>query len=274
MKRHMKHQVSAFLFLLGKSLRFQSRTSKSGFTLIESLVAIIVVSVTVVAISPPIFWATATRVQNRRAQQALLVAQGAIEEVRAKVERGSYELDELPSIAPPKVATGIRPYPPAGPTAEWTVARRCTHQDPTKQALLNTSSKLSSKVPNYPSITQYLRVDTDGDDACNPEFLVQIFRNEGICATGSCADPLLTPEQRKPVAFSVGVRVYSSVALTSGVPMAPDKASLIGTTGTGQTGFRPLAVLYATVAKSDSSNALNRYRDLCKAGSTGNGVCE
>ena len=32
----------------------------SGFTLIESLVAIVVISITLVAITPPIFWATGT----------------------------------------------------------------------------------------------------------------------------------------------------------------------------------------------------------------------
>jgi prepilin-type N-terminal cleavage/methylation domain-containing protein len=270
MKRHMKYQVSALRFLLGKSLRVKSGTSTSGFTLIESLVAIIVISVTVVAISPPIFWAAATRVQNRRAEQALSIAQSSIDEVRAKIERGSYTLNELPEVAP-AAAAGVRPYPSRGPApnAQWSSAKRCTIP------ALNTVSNLSSTQKNYPPIDQYLAVDTDGDAACEPDFLVQIFRNEGICATGLCSDPLLTPEQRKPVAFSVGVRVYSAIAKNSGVAtLDPDKSRLTGTTGTGQTGFRPLAVLYSTVAKSDSSNALNRYRELCKDGSGGKKVCE
>jgi prepilin-type N-terminal cleavage/methylation domain-containing protein len=273
MKRHMKHQVSAFLFLLGKSLRTRSGTSTSGFTLIESLVAIIVISVTVVAISPPIFWAAATRVQNRRAEQALSIAQSSIDEVRAKIERGSYTLNELPELAP-SAAGGIRPYPSRGPApnAQWTGAKRCMKPD------LNTVSSLSPAVKNYPPIDQYLAVDTNGGTAedanCEPDFLVQIFRNEGICATGACNDPLLPPDQRKPVAFSVGVRVYSAIAKNSGVAtLDPEKSRLTGTTGTGQSGFRPLAVLYSTVAKSDSSTALNRYRELCKSGSDKT-ICE
>ncbi len=268
MKRHIKYPVSEILLLLGKSLKVRSTDVTSGFTLIESLVAIIVISVTVVAISPPIFWAAATRVQNRRAEQALSIAQSSIDEVRAKVERGSYTLNELPEIAP-SAAAGIRPYPSRGPApgAQWADAKRCIRPD------LNTVSSLSPTVKNYPPIDQYLAIDTDGDAACEPEFLVQVFRNEGICAT-SCSDPLLTPEQRKPVAFSVGVRVYSAIAKKSGVgTLDPEKSRLTGTTGTGQTGFRPLAVLYSTVAKSDSSTALKRYRALCKAGSDDK-VCE
>jgi prepilin-type N-terminal cleavage/methylation domain-containing protein len=268
MKRQMKHQVSALKFLLEIRLRGRSKTPNSGFTLIESLVAIIIISITVVAISPPIFWAAATRVQNRRAEQALSIAQGSIDEVRAKVERGTYTLKELPNV-PTGASGGVRPNPDGpAPTAQWIGGKRCIKEN------LNTVSELSPDKDNYPAVDQYLAVDTDGDSACKPDFLVQIFRNEGICSTGPC-DAALPPEQRKPVAFSVGVRVYSAIAQQSSASLLEkEKARLTGTTGTGQTGFRPLAVLYATVAKSDSSNALNRYRDLCKASSEGGKVCE
>lgn len=275
MKRHMKHhQVSAFWFLLGKSLQRRSGTSDSGFTLIESLVAIIVISVTVVAISPPIFWAAATRVQNRRAEQALSIAQSSIDEVRAKIERGSVTAPELPAVAS---GTGVlRPKPAAPlPTAEWNLMRGVT---PTCNTVSNLKTAVAATattaaIPadqHYPSDIQYLPVDTDGD--CKADFLVQIFRNEGICSDGPCAASALPIADRRPLVFSVGVRVYSAIAKNS-PQLYPEKARLTGTTGTGQTGSRPLAVLYSTVAKSDSSTALNRYRELCKAGSDKT-VCE
>jgi prepilin-type N-terminal cleavage/methylation domain-containing protein len=284
MKRHMKYQVSAFWFLLGKSLRSRSTSSESGFTLIESLVAIIVISVTVVAISPPIFWAAATRVQNRRAEQALSIAQGAIDEVRGKVERGGVTVLELPEIASPK-AGGLRPYPPRGPLPknEWNLMKGITPAcntvkdiKPAQAAIPATDTTAAvPAVPaekHYPNIDQYLPVDTDGD--CKADFLVQIFRNDGICSDGPCAASTLPPADKKPLIFSVGVRVYSAIAKDSPLPtLEPDKAQLIGTTGTGQTGSRPLAVLYSTVVKSDSSTALNRYRELCKTGSDKT-VCE
>ncbi len=278
MKRHMKHQVSAFWFLLGKSLQRRSGTSASGFTLIESLVAIIVISVTVVAISPPIFWAAATRVQNRRAEQALSIAQSSIEEVRAKIERGSVTAPELPAIAAP-AAGGVRPYPPRGPapSAEWNLMRGIT---PTCNTVSNLKTAVAATgttaaIPadqHYPPVDQYLPVDTDGD--CKADFLVQIFRNDGICSDGPCAASTLPLADRRPLVFSVGVRVYAAIAKQATVAtLEPEKSRLTGTTGTGQTGSRPLAVLYSTVAKSDSSTALNRYRELCKAGSDKT-VCE
>jgi type II secretory pathway pseudopilin PulG len=265
MKRHMKHQVSAFCFLLGKSLRVRSGASTTGFTLIESLVAI----------SPPIFWAAATRVQNRRAEQALSIAQSSIDEVRAKIERGAVTAPELPAIAP-VAAGGLRPYPVApAPTAEWNLMRgitpACNTVSNLKTAVAATAT--TAAIPadqHYPSDIQYLPVDTDGD--CKADFLVQIFRNDGICSDGPCATSALPVADRRPLAFSVGVRVYSAIAKNSPI-LYREKARLTGTTGTGQTGSRPLAVLYSTVAKSDSSTALNRYRELCKAGSDKT-VCE
>jgi prepilin-type N-terminal cleavage/methylation domain-containing protein len=272
MKRHMKYQVSALQFLLGKSLRVKSGTSTSGFTLIESLVAIIVISVTVVAISPPIFWAAATRVQNRRAEQALSIAQSSIDEVRAKIERGGATSPELPAAS----AGVLRPNPPApAPTAEWNLMRGITPACNTVSNLKTAVAATATTAPipadqHYPSDIQYLPVDTDGD--CKADFLVQIFRNDGICSDGPCGASALPIADRRPLAFSVGVRVYSALAKNSPA-LYPEKARLTGTTGTGQTGSRPLAVLYSTVAKSDSSTALNRYRELCKAGSDKT-VCE
>lgn len=281
MKHHMKYQVSAFWFLLAKSLRSGSGTSASGFTLIESLVAIIVISITVVAISPPIFWAAATRVQNRRAEQALSIAQSSIDEVRAKIERGGATTPELPVAVTGAVG---RPYPPApAPDGEWSSMKGITPACNTVKNLKPAQAAVEAigatpaipAVPadkHYPDINQYLPVDTDGD--CKADFLVQIFRNDGICLDGPCAASTVPDIDKKPLVFSVGVRVYSAIAkkTPTGV-LERDKARLTGTTGTGQTGFRPLAVLYSTVAKSDSSSALNRYRELCSSGSDKT-VCE
>ncbi len=62
--------------------------SSSGLTLIECLVAIIIVSLTVLAITPPILLATGTRVQSRRAEQANHIAQSEVDRLRLLVERG------------------------------------------------------------------------------------------------------------------------------------------------------------------------------------------
>ena len=271
MKCQVNHPIDSLWFLLTKASKFRSKSSVGGFTLIESLVAIIIVSVTVVAISPPIFWATGTRIQNRRAEQALTIAQGTIDQVRARVERGGSTALELPAIDT-SAAAGKRPNPDAPtPSARWNgvtgpmqgIIPKC-----------NTVSSLGPAVEQYPGISQYLPVDIttiSNTATCKPDFLVQVFRNEGICDNGLCSASAVAANDRKPLAFSVGVRVYSALAINATTPLLKDKASLIGTTGTGQAGTRPLAVLYATVAKSDSSNSLNRYRELCKVVGT---ACE
>ena len=265
MKCQVKHPMDSLWFVLTKASKSRSKSSRGGFTLIESLVAIIIISITVVAISPPIFWATGTRVQNRRAEQALSIAQATIDRVRAKVERGGSTALELPTVDD-TAAAGKRPNPPGPlPSAEWTYMQSVTQP-------CNTVASLTPTDKQYPDVGKYLPVMTTIDSVCKPDFLVQVFRNNGICADGlACSASALPVNERRPVAFSVGVRVYSAIAKNGTAPLLIEKASLTGTTGTGQAGTRPLAVLYATVAKSDASSSLNNYRALCKAGGT---ACE
>ena len=274
MKRQVKHPMDSLWLVLTKASKSRSKSSGGGFTLIESLVAIIIVSITVVAISPPIFWATGSRVQNRRAEQALSIAQATIDQVRARVERGGSTAIELPAIDTGATA-GKRPNP-AGPlpSAQWTpmqsVTPICNTVASLKPAVAATET--TAAVPaaqQYPDVGQYLPVMTTNDSVCKPDFLVQIFRNDGICADGlACLASALPVNERQPVAFSVGVRVYSSLATKGTTALLKEKAGLTGSTGTGQAGTRPLAVIYATVAKSDASASLNNYRALCKAGGT------
>ena len=290
MKRQVKHPIDSLWFLLTKASKSRSKSPVAGFTLIESLVAIIIVSITVVAISPPIFWATGTRVQNRRAEQALSIAQSTIDQVRAKVERGGSSALELPAIET-AAAAGKRPNP-VGPlpqtSAQWTsmqgIIPKCNTVASLKSSVAAVPATGTTPASpaivgdkQYPNIDQYLPVDTTTTDinaVCKPDFLVQVFRNEGICADGPCSASALPVNERRPLAFSVGVRVYSAIAKNGTTALRKEKASLKGTTATGQAGTSPLAVLYATVAKSDSSTSLNRYRDLCKAGGTAATACE
>ncbi|MCX5965116.1 MAG: prepilin-type N-terminal cleavage/methylation domain-containing protein [Cyanobacteria bacterium] len=272
MKRQVKHPMDSLWFVISKASKPRSKSSGGGFTLIESLVAIIIVSITVVAISPPIFWATGTRVQNRRAEQALSIAQATIDQVRAKVERGGSNALELPAIDTTATA-GKRPNPPApAPSAEWTSMQGITPCPKSVSRLRPAvaATETTAAVPadqQYPAVGQYLPVMTT-TDCDKPDFLVQVFRNDGICADGlACSASAVPVNERRPLAFSVGVRVYSALAKNS-TTLLTEKASLTGTTGTGQVGTRPLAVLYATVAKSDDSASLNNYRALCRAGGT------
>jgi prepilin-type N-terminal cleavage/methylation domain-containing protein len=237
-------------------LRFLARPGQAqngGFTLIESLVAIIILSITVVSVLPPIFWATATRVQNRRAEQAVQLAQSEIDRVRVAVERSSI----TPSQLPPKVGAALKPNAPA------------------PSSIIAQGTKLRSAIPGCnvddgtqaTAVTQLILVDTDPEapgQPCKPEFMIQTFRG-----TGKPLDDGTTA----PDGFVMGVRVYSIVAsvdsggtaLNAGI--STQAGNLRTTNGLGTQRVRPLAVQYSTIVKSNTSGSLAIYRQLCEVAS-------
>ena len=219
----------------------------SGFTLIESLVAMIVISITLVAIVPPIFWATGTRVQNRRAEQALAIAQGEIDRVRGVLERSDAP---LPANLPPQVTKAeFASYRGPNPKSPWGNKMRSIKPE------FNTAETSTDRIQFPASADTYVPVDTDGDGKA--DFMVQVFRDPGICAAvNPCVDP------DTPRIFAMKVRVYSAIAIGSELAnLETQKAALIGTTGTGQARNRPLAVLSSQVARSVSSSALDQRRE-------------
>lgn len=263
---HLNSQFSPLLLVL---LVRQSRRSlgqpreqgaEQGLTLIEGLLAIVIITITIIGITPPIFWATATRVQNQRAEQALSLAQGEIDRVRSLMERrsiGDTDLNNLPPVAPVSEAE-IRdrtrvPAPNAAKSARIQSNRDC-----------GTGVNDDGTAPT--SINQYTQVDVNGD--CEADFLVQTFRSPGLNERGLPFLPGNT-EGRSLSAFVMGVRVYSSLAkpaLDEGRGEV-EPAQLKGTTGAGFQLKRPLAVVYSTVVRSADSDNLNVYRALCQGSS-------
>ncbi|NJM45526.1 MAG: type II secretion system protein [Alkalinema sp. RU_4_3] len=224
----------------------QNAGQTSGFTLVESLVAVIIVSITVVSVLPPIFWATATRVQNRRAEQAVQLAQGEIERVRTLVERGNYTAADLP---PTDGSTDLRATATAPPATASGIIRSTT---------ANCKSTNDAQQPT--GVAQYIAMDTDPNNGCKPEFMVQVFRSVGTIPDGSAPGS-------PPSAFSMGVRVYAEPAFNSlkrGSVLDTKAARLRGSSGIGQQGTRPVAVLYGTVVRSRAGNALGVYKKLCE----------
>jgi prepilin-type N-terminal cleavage/methylation domain-containing protein len=235
-----------------KLLTRKAPSERSGFTLIESLVAIIILSITVVSVIPPIFWATATRVQNRRAEQAIQLAQSEIDRVRVAVERKTITQVQLP----PRVGTALKPVAPAPTT------------------IIAKGAKLRSAVPGCNvddgnqsvNVTDLILVDTDPEapgspEPCKPEFMIQTFRGAGVP---------LDQADAPPDGFVMGVRVYSIVAADNtggtytvrpGIQSA--QGTLRGTNGLGTQQSRPLATNYSTIVRTNKSDGLGIYRQLC-----------
>ncbi|MBD2771464.1 hypothetical protein [Iningainema tapete] len=200
--------------------------SEQGFTIIESLMAIIVITVIVVAITPPIFLVVATRVQNQKAQQAIQLAQRQVDQVRVLIEGGNYTSSDLP--------------PDGGTGAADGVAAPSTFID---------CNPPSPATPPTPDSSNACLIDLDGNG--NPDFYVQTFRTKTLTSG--------TPAQI--VAFYMGVRVYSALAQGQS-NLQTTQASLKFTTEQGNQRKYPLAVVYTTVVRSDIKDSLTKYKEF------------
>ena len=206
------------------------RPSEKGLTLIECLVAIVVIAVTTAAIGPVLLFSVATRVQNQRTAQAVQLAQAEIDKVRLTVEQGG---DYAPRLKELFVISA--PQTPLIKVADVPAPNRFLD---------------STDVDN---IRDARKVDLDGDG--NPDFAVQLFRTFGIEV------PSATPATvvNTPVAFDVGVRIYDIRAEANLATLQTNQAGLAFTSSEGQRGTRPLAVLYSQMVQGDRVGSLCQY---------------
>lgn len=130
----------------------QPPKSQAGLTLLECLVAIVVIAFSAAAVAPALVLTVATRVQSQKADQALRLAQSEIDEARLLMERGEAEVNNLPISVP--VITDVRSV--AAPTVF---------------------------VPNPATASEARLVDVDGDGSA--DFAIQAYRDEGFFPTGS-----------------------------------------------------------------------------------------
>lgn len=203
--------------------------SEEGISLIETLVAIIIVTIFIIAISPPLLLAMNNRVQTRRTKQALTIAQQEIERMRLLVESSNYTTYDLPpdsTSSDPKNLTNVGvPTSFCGGPGDAACAA-------------------------IPSVSIARAVNSAGD------FYIQTFRDTGIWHDG------------RLVVFRMGVRVYSRVAkqsigsLQANIPKGNQSLSIGGTTGAGNQRRFPLAVNFADLSNDDLTNRLIQQRQF------------
>ena len=208
----------------------KANCSEDGLTLIECLVAIVVIALTTATVTPMMVFAVATRVQNQRAEQALQLAQGEIDKVRLVVEQGGDYGDRLKALsliaASPSITSAIQVDPPTAFVAG------------------------TGSVAN---ITQARKVDIDGDG--DSDFAIQLFRTKGIELSPQIAGVV----NNTPIVFEVGARVYDIQAERNLGSLQSAPADLTFTSGEGGRGRRPLAALYSQVAQGDREGSLCQY---------------
>lgn len=245
-------------WLIWLNLRQSPRTplrgrsqSESGLTLMESIVVIAIISIMAALTTPPLILAMASRIQARRAEMAMDIAQKEIERVRLLVDRGEYtrvnlpdvgendsgttitDIQELPNVAPPNRIVGI-------PICGVPIQNPCQTGGPQHDRAWWSPSR---------------------------EFFIQAFRDPGVD---------LNPPTGAPVAFRMGVRVYSKAAAEDINQLQTQIAPLYLSSGAGERAKVrhngtfitaknrqfPLAVVYADMVRGDLVGTLERYRQL------------
>lgn len=212
----------------------QPKLAVSGLTLIECLVAIAVVAITTAAIGPMILFSVATRVQNQRVEEALRLAQTEINKVRTEIDSGDYRIaiDNIP------------------PTSE-----RCIADTSAPRKFLPSGSNINR-------VTDARLVDFDGDG--DDDYAIQLFRKEKfrkeINSSGE-EELVATP---KPIMVEIGARVYDSKRAepSSGKVLDTKAASLTFTSGEGQAGTHPLAVIYRALSPGERADLRDLHDEL------------
>ncbi|MDJ0673848.1 MAG: hormogonium polysaccharide secretion pseudopilin HpsB [Calothrix sp. MO_167.B42] len=137
-----------------KPYKILSKSGESGFTIIESLIAMVVVSVLMVAVAPVVVFSAATRVQSKRVELATQAAKTYIEGVRAG------------AIGAPATGSGV-------PTV----------------GSLTCNANAYCTVPATPADNLYC-IDGDGGGCTldsNKDFIVQAFRSNPDATAGAAA---------------------------------------------------------------------------------------
>lgn len=231
--------------------------SQSGFTIIESLVAIIVVTILMIGLAPVITLSVATRVQAKRVELATQAARSYLDGVR----------------------TGAIPF---GPTD--TGSTQGTHKAITRDAAsrdddnLNQVAPPTKAAPNCPANRVYCTSPTsndsvfycvDGDGGgcrTSQDFIIQAF---GKITTSGIYD--LTGSNREFANqvypnYKLGVRVYRADSFisefTEGFTAGSTQSSFTGGTGISKE-QAPLVIMSTEIPVKEDQ--LGQYRAICTA---------
>jgi len=189
MTKKSASQKKINLSQLGGTVKHYKQSQQDGFTIIESLMAIIVVSILMIAIAPAIALSVANRVQARRIEFGTQAARAYIDGVRSQV------------VTAPLDTTSMTPNAPTSATSLSCSANSyCT-------------STATSTTP-----TNLYCIDGNADGNCTNtqprDMIIQAFRFNGNNTTATTG-------------YSLGVRIYradafsDTTALTSNPIQSP-----------------------------------------------------
>ena len=218
---------------------------ESGLTLIEALMAVLILAVVIGSIAPPLVIAVSTRVRNREVEQSLQVSRKHIEDIRIALLNNSWDgdPDTIPSGVP-KLASasdyssGSVPYPPD-----------LTQIKPPSDVCTTPGVPSGTEACDSALDMQGFDFDKDG----KVDFFVQAFR-ANQCST---ADEIF--------AFDVGVRVYPyDVVKTDGTLVSSITNEDQGAAfADRRNNNAPLSSGYTTLIRTEATFGLTNYNDSC-----------
>ncbi len=226
-------------------------SSQSGFTIIDSLMAIVVVGILLTAIAPVIVLSVGNRVQSRRVELATQAARSYVDSVRSRaIEAPKHavlldEIDEISTTPPNK-------FNPQRITFAGVPA-------PTSSGSLTCTAARTAEYPycQNDSTSSLYCFDLDGDGCSSTSFkdmIVQSFRSvspKGIrSATGTDKGYLL------------GVRVYRTDAFsdTASLVKSDPETKRTQVSFTGGLGDRKAPLVEMT---TEISTEQTKFRDFC-----------
>jgi prepilin-type N-terminal cleavage/methylation domain-containing protein len=233
--RNNKLLITLITHPLTKIFTSRSKSKQEGFTIIESLVAIVIVSILLAAIGPVIVLSVANRVQARRIETASQAARSYIDGVRIK----RIESPLAPSVVSPN-KKDISTYDPPVSSSSF----NC-----------DTNSYCTNTGTTSTTSTNLYCIDFDGDSKCkntsNKDTIIQAFRNTDSSSTG----------------YALGIRVYRADAF-SGATLKASNQKIASSnenhkqqnTFTGGLGSKQTPLLEMTTEISD---IVPKYGELC-----------
>jgi prepilin-type N-terminal cleavage/methylation domain-containing protein len=184
-------------------LRHTSLSNESGFTIIESLVAILVVAILLAAIAPVFVISVATRVQAKRIETATDAAKTYIDSLRS-------EITIIPTPTPTPTPTSTPEKLVEPPDTVPDSVDDISNVDP---PALGLSSCNSNKYCSPPNKKLYC-MDFDGGGCTidsNKDLIIQAFRYGGKVTTGGTTTNITDPTK----GYQLGLRVYRADGFAS-----------------------------------------------------------
>lgn len=228
------------------------KRSELGLTLLESLVAMLILQIMLAFMTPPLLLAIATRIQNQKTQQALNLAQAEVDRVRLLTERAD---------AQTTFAVITKQLPPEVPVA--------TATDPTLVGPPNSATQDANCASDrsLQSITGWCPLQPN-EPSRNTQLVMQSFRTDVKKATNTTA----TLADDTPTSFRLGVRIYTRESMryapsgtlrTQPARLGATSPGNSNTSGGNRFTRAPLVVLYVRISRTDygvpSDSSLNQY---------------